>query len=178
MGVGAQKRPKKAAIISPGGIDRSSDPVSETITVTNETKQIQPLNSGQTPAPGQAAQPALTLTLEDFDEEDVTNAYGALLESGALMIADVEVKLNEDRIKKRGRQLYKVMKKYNLNFEYLDLMFVGVGVVGDCVNVHQQIKIAKAEKGEQPTNNTTPPASTGKPQEQSDFKELQAKVKI
>lgn len=171
-----QQRPKKAGIVSPGTIGQSGNPISETITVTNEIKQVQPLNTGQTAAPGQ--QPQTALTLDDFDEEDVTNAYGALLESGALMLADVEITLKEDRIKKRGRQLYKVMKKYNLNFEYLDLMFVGVGVLGDCMNVYQQVKIAKHEKGEQQPDSATPPTSIEKPQEQSDFKELQARVKI
>lgn len=175
-GVGANQRPKKAEIASPGTIGQSGKPTPETIVVTTETKNIQPLNPGQTLAPGQAAQPGLTL--DDFDEEDVTNAYGAILESGALMLADVEITLKEDRIKKRGRQLYKVMKKYNLNFEYLDLMFVGVGVLGDCMNVYQQVKIAKHEKGEQTETPSTPPTNTEKPQESESFKELQARVKI
>lgn len=118
------------------------------------------------------------MTVDDFDEEDITNAYGALLESGALMIADVEITLKEERIKKRGHQIYKIMKKYNLSTEHLDLMFVGVGVLGDCMNVYQQVKIAKHEKGESKKPDATTPAETEKPQEDSDFKKLQARVKI
>lgn len=152
----------------------SSEAVTEEIKLTTDIKPIQPLNS----IPSQQQNnPATELTIDDFDEEDITNAYGALLESGALMIADVEITLNEDRIKKRGKQIFKIMKRYKLNFDYMDLMFVGVGVLGDCINVYQQLKIAKhsSQTGE---TTTTPPATTGTPQEQQDFKELQAKVKI
>lgn len=168
-----QKHPKKAKETSPGITAISSEAKSETIQLTTDFKQVHPLNSGQP----QQDNPATAITIDDFDEEDVTNAYGALLESGAMMIADVEVTLNEDRIKRRGKQIFKIMKKYNMNFEYMDLMFVGVGVVGDCINVYQQTKTAKPEQGGE-AGTTTPPATTGSPQDQQGFKELQAKVKI
>ena len=171
------RRPKKA-----GGILQSSEAHAEQIALTTEVKPVQPLQpptaTGPGPAPALGA-PQQALTLDDFDEEDVTNSYGALLESGAFLLADVEITLNEERIKKRGRQLYKVMRKYNLSIDHMDLLFLGVGVVGDMANVCQQIDKAKKEKGgtEQKTEGpTAPPTSTEAKSE--DFLELQKRVKI
>jgi len=119
------------------------------------------------------------VSVADFDEEDITNAYGALLESGALIISDVEIHLNEDRVKKRGHQIYKIMIKYNLSIEYMDLLFVGTGIAGDCINVYQQVKAAKSDKKTESTDaETISSAETKQPHEQSEFRDLQARVKI
>lgn len=120
------------SIPAPTSAPTPTKPQVEEIVIRQDFTEVPPMQPEteviNTPTP---AAPTPKADIFDFDAEDCANAYGAVMECGCLIFANKETSLPEDRVRKRGAALHKIMLKYGLTLQYMDLLFFGLGVASD-----------------------------------------------
>lgn len=133
-------------------------PEAEVIVIKSDYTDVPPMQTEgeviSTLAPTSATIQTPKADIFDFDAEDCANAYGAVVECGVLIFADKEASLPEERVKKRGEALHKIMVKYGLTMQYLDLVFFGLGVAGDVSFLMREINKQKPKQEKATTDNT------------------------